>query len=171
MAVREGWLGLVALAVAGCQGTPGPLAGRSPAGIPITVDAIHGVPEPVKAALSGELAEAATRRRVELVGTGAQARYRLKGHLTTETTAEGGTALAFVFDVYDGEKRRARRISGSSPIKTAGGDPWSGLDKETLARLAAESMDEIARFLVVADASPLSAASPSPETPAFSPSE
>ena len=39
----------------------------------------------------------------------------------------------------------------SSPIKaTTASDPWSGLDKEALAKLAQESMDEIAGFLSVA---------------------
>ncbi len=41
----------------------------------------------------------------------------------------------------------AKRLSGSSPLQTASPDPWSGLDKAELARLAEQSMDEIAGFL------------------------
>ena len=80
--------------------------------------------------------------------TATAARYRVRGYLTAEPTADGGTALAFVWDVFDADQRRARRVTGSAPIKAASRkNPWDGLDKEALARLAARSMDEIATFL------------------------
>jgi hypothetical protein len=143
-------VGATGLGLASCQETRGGfgLAGRgSPAGVPIAFESIEGPPATVQTALAGELASAASSRQVELVGTGVDARYRVRGYLTTEHTADGGAALAFVWDVFDAEKRRARRFTGTSPIRTAAGDPWSGLDKEALRRLAAESMDEIATFL------------------------
>ena len=54
-----------------------------------------------------------------------------------------------MWDVFDEKSRLAKRLSGTSPIetKTASPDPWSGLDKAELARLAERSMDEIADFL------------------------
>jgi hypothetical protein len=101
----------------------------------------------VKAAFAAELASAAASRKIDLAGADGEARYRLRGYLTTETSADGETSLAFVWDVFDAEKRRAKRLTGSSPIKAAAADRWSGLDKATLAKLAAESADEIAGFL------------------------
>lgn len=98
-----------------------------------------------------------------LVGAGGDARYRVRGYLSTETTADGGTAVAFVWDVFDAEKRRAKRVTGARPIRTADAErPWDGLDREALKRMAQESMNEIAGFLV-ADAGP---AIPAAERPA-----
>jgi hypothetical protein len=101
----------------------------------------------LRAALVTELTTAASNRQVDLVGVGAEARYRVRGYLSTETNADGETTLAFVWDVFDSTKQRAQRLSGSSPIRVAGANPWSGLDKAALAKLAADSMDEIAGFL------------------------
>jgi hypothetical protein len=137
-----------------CQSGGSVLAGRSPAGLRIAVDSIEGPPAEIRTALADELASAASARRVELIGDGARARYHLKGYLSTETTADGGTALAFVWDVFDAEKRRAQRVAGSSPVR-AGANPWDGLDKEALARLAAKSMDQIATFLVASADAPV----------------
>lgn len=141
------------LALGACQGAGG-LAGGSPAGKPIAVWSIEGAPPEVQTALTSELAEAATQRRVELVGLGQGARYRMKGYLTPGRSPEGGEEVAFVFDVFDAQERRAKRVAGSSPIRAAGRDPWQGLDRDALRRLAARSMEEIAAFLSAPDASP-----------------
>ena len=137
------------LGLAACQSAG---LGGSPAGVPIAVEIIDGPPAPVRTALAGELVAAANERQVEIVATGAPARYRVRGYLSTETNPEGETSLAFVWDVFDAEKRRAKRLTGSSPIRSAAANPWSGLDKEALAKLAAQSMDEIAGFLSEAKA-------------------
>jgi hypothetical protein len=137
----------LALSLTACQssGGGGLLASSgSPAGKPIALESIEGVSAPVRTALSDELASAATSRRVELVGTSAEARYRVRGYLSTETTADGASQLAFVWDVFDAQKRRTNRVTGTSPMQTASLD---GLDKEALRRLAAESMEGLATFL------------------------
>lgn len=137
----------IAWALASCQGG-GMFSSGSPAGKPIAFESIEGAPPEVRTALAGELVSAASARRVELVGNGAAARYRLRGYLTAEPSADGGTTLAFVWDVFDAQARRAQRVTGSAPITAASKKyPWDGLDKEALARLAARSMDEIASFL------------------------
>jgi hypothetical protein len=137
----------MAFALAACQNSGGPFGG-SPAGVPIKVESIDGPPAPVKTAFASALAAAASNRRVELVGAATQARYRVRGYLTTESTEDGATTLAYVWDVFDDSKRRTRRLTGSSPIRVAAGkNSWSGLDKAALAKLAAESMDDIAGFL------------------------
>jgi hypothetical protein len=136
------------LGLAACQETGSFTAMRgSAAGVPVALESIDGIPGPAKTALTSELTAAASSRQVELAGASSTARYRVRGYLSKETTAEG-TALAFVWDVYDAESRRAKRLTGSSPIPRSA-DP-SSLDKETLARLAAMSMDEIAGFLAEA---------------------
>lgn len=140
-------------AVAACGLAACQTAGGSPAGKPIAFESIDGVPAAVRTALAGELASAASARQVEIAGNGNPARYRVRGYLTAEPTADGGIALAFVWDVFDTDQRRARRVTGSAPIKAASRkNPWEGLDKEALARLAARSMDEIATFLAAGPA-------------------
>jgi len=144
----------VACALASCQSAGGfGFSQGSPAGKPIAFESIEGAPAAVRTALAGELASAASVRQVEIVGNGNPARDRVRGYLTAEPTADGGTALAFVWDVFDTDQRRARRVTGSAPIKAASRkNPWDGLDKEALARLAARSMDEIATFLAAGPA-------------------
>jgi hypothetical protein len=115
----------------------------SPEGVPVALESIEGAPAPVRTALADELATAASDRKVELVGSSADARYRVRGYLST-ATEDGTTKVAYVWDVFDSQKKRAKRLTGSSPVQA-----WSvsDFDKETLAKLAQASMDEIAEFL------------------------
>lgn len=145
MAGTKGWGRLAAAAMmisfGACQGT----VSGSPEGVPVALESIDGAPAKVQTALIDEMATAATDRKVELVGSSAQARYRVRGYLSAETT-EGETTVAYVWDVFDAQKRRAKRLSGSSPVRISSAS-ISSIDKETLAKLAAASMDEIAGFL------------------------
>jgi hypothetical protein len=140
--------GAVLAGLSACQETrsrPGPLA--SATGVPIALEIGGGAPQTVRTAFASELSAAAAARQVDVTGAGSTARYRVRGYLATETTAEGDAALAFVWDVFDDQNRLARRLTGSSPLGTASPDPWAGLDKAALARLAERSMDEIIGFL------------------------
>jgi hypothetical protein len=145
MAGTKGWERLAAAAMmislGACQGS----VSGSPEGVPVALESIDGAPAKVQTALIGELATAASDRKVELVDSSAQARYRVRGYISTET-AEGETKVAYVWDVFDAQKRRAKRLAGSSPV-SIGSSSISSIDKETLAKLAAASMDEIAEFL------------------------
>jgi hypothetical protein len=150
----------MAVALGACQGSG--LAGGSPEGVPIALESIDGAPAPVRTALMDELNTAASARKVALVGASADARYRVRGYLSTETN-EGETKVAYVWDVFDSQNRRAQRLAGSSPVRAASGSA-SGLDKETLAKLAGASMDEIAEFLSTARAeSPIRTAEALPD--------
>ncbi|MBB4039073.1 hypothetical protein GGR34_000708 [Microvirga flocculans] len=122
----------------------------SPEGIPVALESIDGAPAPIRTALADELANAATDRKVELVGATAEARYRVRGYLST-STEDGETRLAYVWDVFDSQKRRAKRLEGSRPVPASS---ISSLDKEALAKLAQASMDEIARFLSASKSEP-----------------
>jgi hypothetical protein len=146
MAGTKGWGRLAAIAMTmalgACQGS---LLGGSPEGVPVALESIDGAPAPVQTALLDELATAASDRKVELVGSSAQARYRVRGYLST-ATEYGETKVSYVWDVFDSQKRRAKRLEGSRPVTLASGS-ISTIDKETLAKLAEASMEEIAEFL------------------------
>ena len=150
----------LAVGIGACQEGRRNLAGGSPAGKPIAFESIEGAPPAIRTAFASELASAASSRQVDLVGSG-EARYRVRGYVTAEP-GEGGTTLAYVWDVFDvAEKRRAQRLTGVSPMAVAAADPWSTLDRDALARVAAQSMDDIAAFLAAssAPAAPVATAS------------
>jgi hypothetical protein len=133
---------VITAALGACQGS---LISGSPEGVPVALESIDGAPAPVQTALIGELATAASDRKVELVGSSAQARYRVRGYIST-AQEDGETKVSYVWDVFDSQKRRAQRLAGSRPVTLASGS-ISSIDKETLAKLAQSSMDEIAEFL------------------------
>ena len=148
---------ILAAGLAACQG---PLGG-SPEGVPVALESIDGAPAPIRTALVDELASAATDRKVDLVGASAQARYRVRGYLST-SIEDGETKVAYVWDVFDSQKRRAKRLAGSSPAPASS---ISALDKATLAKLAQASMDEIAEFLTESKSETASATPTASETP------
>jgi hypothetical protein len=148
----------VSAALGGCQSSSGGLASAlsgSASGMPIAVESIEGAPDGVQTALAGELAQAAAARKVDMVSAGQTARFRIRGYLSTERAADGTTALAFVWDVFDASNKRARRVTGSKPMPAATAtDPWHQFDREALRKLAVESMDGIAGFLVASAQAP-----------------
>lgn len=154
------------ISLGACQGGSLGSAGGSPEGVPIALESIDGAPPEVRTALLGELSTAASDRKVELVGESAEARYRVRGYLSTETE-NGETKVAYVWDVFDAEKRRAKRLAGASPVRIPSGS-ISQLDKETLAKLAGASMDEIAEFLSAAKAGTPFQTAEAPVEPAVS---
>jgi hypothetical protein len=145
---------LAALALAGCQETTTAQRPRVDApGVPVSVQSITGAPDAVTTRFAGLLGEAAAERSMEIVPGDKPARFRVRGYLTAQPTADGQTALAFVWDVYDESKKRAQRVQGESLGKRGGGaDPWAGIDQTVVAKAASESMDAIATFLVTTPA-------------------
>jgi len=129
-------------ALGACQGS----LGGSPEGVPVALESIDGAPPPIRTALLDEMTNAATSRKVDLVGASAEVRYRVRGYLST-STEDGETKVAYVWDVFDAQKRRAKRLEGTSPAPAAS---ISALDKAALAKLAQASMEEIAEFLTAA---------------------
>jgi len=49
--------------------------------------------------------------------------------------------------VYDGDSRRALRISGEEKAGLTGRDAWAAADEEVLGRMARAGMSELATFL------------------------
>ena len=61
---------------------------------------------------------------------------------------EGGKpSFAWVWDVYDADKRRALRISGEEPATGRARDAWSAADDQVLRGMARSGMERIAAFL------------------------
>jgi hypothetical protein len=67
---------------------------------------------------------------------------------------KGKTTIAWVLDVFDGDERRALRISGEETAKGPNRDAWTAADDATLRRIAHSSMDQLAVFLTSSEAAP-----------------
>ncbi len=138
-------------------------ASRAPTlapGVPIAVDSISGAPDAVRGSFSSAMSSEANMRRVDIVDPATNPRYRVRGYLAAQPTEDGQTALAFVWDVFDAQKKRAQRMEGATVARSSTGD-WSGVDQTTVTKAASESMDQIAQFLVGQDqVKPIVAASP-----------
>jgi hypothetical protein len=115
-------------------------------GVPIAVDSITGAPDGVRGSFNSALSNEATARQVDIVDPATNPRYRMRGYLTAQPTDDGQTALAFVWDVFDAQKKRAQRVQGATVARSGSGD-WSGVDQTTVTKAASESMDQIAQFL------------------------
>jgi hypothetical protein len=115
--------------------------------VPIAFESIDGAPDALKGEFASALVSEASARRVEVVPSDGPARYRLRGYLTTYQSDDGRTMLAFVWDVFDAAKRRARRLEGAMQAGRSGPDPWSTIGTAQLQQAASQSMNEIASFL------------------------
>lgn len=141
----------MAAGLAACNETT--TAARAPTqapGVPIAVDSISGGPDNVRGAFSSAMSSEASARRVEIVDPATNPRYRVRGYLAAEPTEDGQTALAFVWDVFDAQKKRAQRVQGATVARSGTGD-WTGVDQTTVTKAASESMDQIAQFLAGQD--------------------
>ena len=118
-------------------------------GVPIAIESLTGGPEATRNRFAGALSTEATQRQIELVGSAATPRYRIRGYIDAHTTADGKNALSYVWDVYDTGRKRAQRVEGTMPLR-AGSDPWGSVDERSLQVAAAQCMNEIAGFLVAA---------------------
>jgi hypothetical protein len=151
---RSGVLAVAMLApsLAGCT-TSGssPLALAQGGNATVAFESIDGPPRPVFQKLVASLDEEARSRKLAVVSREGAASYRVRGYLSVHVE-RSRSSLAWVFDVYDGERRRAVRIGGEEPLtafRLAGGahDAWSAADDAMLRRIARNGVERLANFL------------------------
>ena len=134
-----------ALALAGCVATSAPTVSPTAAeGATIIFESIDGPPRPVSARLAKSLDQEAAARRLVVVTRGGQALYHIRAYVAAH--AEGGTTvLAWAFDVYDAERKRAFRLRGEE--RTVGPGSWAAANDEVIRRIAATSIAELMTFI------------------------
>ncbi len=71
----------------------------------------------------------------------------MRGYLSAYPAAEGRGELSWAFDIFDAQKRRARRFSGQERLA---GPDWSSVNDTLLQAVAFKALDEIAEFLAAA---------------------
>jgi hypothetical protein len=135
---------------------------RAP-GVPVALISLNGAPEAVISRLSISLAKQATRREIIIVGVDGKPRYQVRGYVTLQATAEERSSLVWTFDLYDSQRKRARRITGSELLASKGED-WSAINDVAIERVSSNALDDIAEFLAPFSgpiAAPVAAQSPS----------
>jgi hypothetical protein len=154
---------LLGIGVAGCNtaGMPTAPFGGAPSGT-VAFERIDGMPEGHFRKLVTNLTEEANSRRIAAVTREGPAQYRLRGYVGAEIRGKQ-TVIVWVWDVYDGnQQQRLTRLSGEE-VADGRHRGWAGADDQVLRRIAHESMDQLASFLV---APPDRVPAPAPASPA-----
>jgi hypothetical protein len=145
----------VATGLAGCAGSPqttgrATLASLPPSGATLAFESIDGPPPDVFDKLVADLNNEAGARQIAVVSRTGPAVYRVRGYVSAIVDRKK-TAYAWVWDVYDADKRRALRITGEetgpAQKRRDTANAWAGLDEQTARRMAKSGMDQIAAFL------------------------
>ena len=136
-------------------------AGRGPT---IAFESVDGPPESIYTKLVRSLSEEAEARQIAVVSRGAPAQYRVRIYAATVVYAKR-SVVHWVWDVYDANQQRARRLSGEEPMSGAGRTTWAAADDQVIRRIARVGMDRLVAFL---SSSPREPATPqTPRNDAF----
>jgi hypothetical protein len=155
--VRIGLLvaGLFGLGAAGCTTAP---QGATPIamvrGPTVAFESIDGPPESIFRKLVQDLNDEAAVRQVAVVSRDAPAQYRVRGYVAALVEKRRRTVIAWVWDVYDAEQRRAIRLTGEEPAGASGRGTWAAADDALLRRIAKSGIDRLAAFLAAPRAEP-----------------
>jgi hypothetical protein len=125
-----------------------------PGNATVAFESIDGPPPEVFRRLVTALNDEAGARRVAVVSRSGPATYRVRGYVSALVDRDR-TTFAWVWDVYDSDKRRALRITGEEPThakphrRDARSNAWTAADDEVLRRMSRTGMERIAAFLNV----------------------
>ncbi|MGB8529502.1 MAG: hypothetical protein WCD75_22190 [Rhodoplanes sp.] len=124
--------------------TPGPVTSGS--GPTIAFESIDGPPESVYTKLVRNLSEEAGARQIAVVSRGAPAHYRIRIYAATIVYSKR-SVVHWVWDVYDTNQQRARRLSGEETMTGAGRKTWAAADDAVIRKIARGGMDRLVTFL------------------------
>jgi hypothetical protein len=131
-------------------------------GTSVIFESIDGPPRPVSSRLARSLDQEAAARRLQVVARGGPANYHIRGYLAVNGEASA-TSVAWAFDVYDAERRRAFRLRGEEPIAGS----WRAVDDALLQRIASTSVAQL-MTLIATDRVPAGATAAAPGAPVWS---
>lgn len=151
-----------ALALAGCNQDQQMVSAAQPRGATVAFESIDGPPPEQFHALVQSLNEEAQSRRLAVISRENPSAYRVRGYLAAEVDNDK-TTISWVWDVFDRGEHRALRIAGEEAVNHRPGDAWQSADEAMLHRIAYNSMDKLAAFLISPDVAP---GTPGPAGPA-----
>lgn len=140
---------MLGLMAAGCAQERSPLATTAAGGATVAFESIDGPPPAVFNRLVETLSGEALARRIAIVSREGPASYRIRGYLAAhlDPAHRGRVNVGYVWDVYDGDKRRALRIAGEEAGSARPAEAWQAMDEAMIRRVARASMDRLAAFL------------------------
>jgi len=142
------------LALAACNLDNQPTAfNGQPRGATVAFESIDGLPPGQFQNLVQALNTEAQTRRLAVMSRESPSAYRVRGYLSA-SVAKRQTTISWVWDVFDGDGRRALRIAGSETAKERHRDAWSAADDAMLRRIASASIDQLAAFLTSPEVAP-----------------
>jgi len=146
-----------AMALAGCNHDGQPGMAAQPRGATIAFESIDGPPPGQFRTLVQNLNDEAQARRLAVISRESPSAYRVRGYLAAKV-AKGQTTIAWVWDVFDNDERRALRISGEETANSRAlgrlSDAWSVADDAMLRRIARSSVEQLASFLTSPEIAP-----------------
>jgi hypothetical protein len=158
---------LLGLAVSACGAAIDPtvsvaLSDRpTPRGATVAFESIDGPPPAVFARLVSMLNEEAMAQRLAVASRNGSATYRVRGYVSA-VVSRGQTSFVWVWDIYDGDKQRALRVTGE---ELAGSghrrNAWAAADDRVIRRIVHNGIERIAGFLNEPPRSTAVAAAPS----------
>jgi hypothetical protein len=148
-------VGLFGLCAAGCSTAPQALgAAATVRGPTVAFESIDGPPESIFRKLVQDLNDEATARQMAVVSRDAPTQYRVRGYLAALVEKRRRTVIAWVWDVYDADQRRAMRITGEEPAGASGRGTWAAADDQLLRRIAKSGIERLAAFLAAPNTEP-----------------
>jgi hypothetical protein len=145
---------LCALTLAACNLDEHPTAvNGEPRGATVAFESIDGMPPGQFKDLVQALNAEAQTRRLAVMSRESPSAYRVRGYLSA-SVAKRQTTISWVWDVFDGDGRRALRIAGAETAKERHRSAWSAADDAMLRRIASSSMDQLAVFLTSPEVAP-----------------
>ncbi len=135
---------LCAVGLAGCTANgPSPMASSisnpissSAFGPTVAFESVDGPPPQVFDRLLRTLEKETAGGSFTIVSREATASYRVRSYLSAQVNRRGSAVIAWVWDVYDRDQRRALRLSGEEAAGKAGRDAWAAADDQVLRRIS-----------------------------------
>lgn len=156
-AVRCSALGLLTLALAGCE-TASSIFGTAASGpaqvasVPtkskLAFGSIVGAPAQVSSMLTSSIVTAVAKQSIPVAqAPGEAADYTVLGYMAASPD-KAGTKLTYIWDVKDKAGQRAHRITGEELVPgKPGKDPWKVVDQAVVDRITANTSAQLAAWV------------------------
>ena len=116
----------------------------------VAFESVDGPPPQVFDRLVRALETESAAKSFTIVSREAPAAYRIRSYLSAQVR-RGKTTIAWVWDVYDRDQRRAMRLSGEEPTGKAkdrtGRDAWATADDQVMRRIAQAGLNGVSGMI------------------------
>lgn len=119
--------------------------GVRPSSVTVAFKSLDGAPVEVTSRFVTAMSAALASRDIVTADSGS-ANFVVLGHMSAYP-AEGGVAVAWVWDVFDQKRVRRQRMDDSITVRGSAGNPWASVDEQVLNSIAGLTAENLAGFL------------------------